>query len=303
MRVLVTGATGFVGRWLMAELEEAGHEAIAAPRMEQLDLGASPDLRPLIRRVDPDTVAHLAAVSFVPEATVDPDRARRVNVEGTRALIQGLDAARSDAALLVTSTAEVYGVPDRLPLTEDAPLRPLNVYAETKVEQERIALQAAGRGRSVVITRAFNHIGPGQRPRFVVPALARRVLELKAARVDAIPVGNVDVRRDFTDVRDVVVAYRRLLEVFGDPRTDRGAAVYNVGSGRSISILDLLVRLCKLAGVEPRWRVDAAQVRAVDIPDSYADSTRLRAITGWGPRIPLDRSLLDVLDAIAAAAI
>jgi GDP-4-dehydro-6-deoxy-D-mannose reductase len=293
VRVLVTGATGFVGRWLLPELEAAGHEAVAAPSSADLDLASSPDLGPLIRSVRPDAVAHLAAVTFVPDATRDPDRAWRVNVDGTTALFAGLAAEGSQAAVLVASSADVYGTPDSLPVRETAELRPQNAYGRSKVAQEEVARAAARAARSVVLARSFNHIGPGQRPTFIAPKLARDVLRLQSGDLDSIPVGDVTTRRDFVDVRDVVLGYRLLLEVATGSRVE--GAPYNVGSGRSVAISELLARLCELAGVEPRWHVDPDQFRPNEIPDRYADITAIRALTGWEPRIPLDQSLRDVL--------
>jgi GDP-4-dehydro-6-deoxy-D-mannose reductase len=295
VRVLVTGATGFVGRWLLPELEAAGHEAVAGPSSKELDLGSSPDFVGVIRETRPDAVAHLAAISFVPAVEADPEHARRVNVEGTKALLAGLDAVRSDAPVLVTSSAEVYGVPDRLPVSETAAVRPVNAYGLTKVDQERVAIEARTRGRRLAITRAFNHVGPGQRPSFVVPKMARSVLQLRSGAIESIPLGNIDRRRDFTDVRDVVVAYRLVLEALADHRDLRDPPIYNVGSGRSISIREVLEAMCALTGVAPRWHVDPDLLRTDDVQDNRADASALRAATGWAPRIPFEQSLRDVL--------
>jgi GDP-4-dehydro-6-deoxy-D-mannose reductase len=294
VRVLVTGATGFAGRWLVPELASAGHAVIEAPSHRELDLGRSPDLGPLIRDVRPDVVAHLAAISFLPDAEADPELARRVNVGGTEALFQALDAAMSTAGVLVTSTSDVYAPDAPVPIAEDAQIAPVSAYGQSKVAQEDVASAAASRGRPVTIVRAFNHIGPGQRPVFVVPAFARRVLEVKAGRSDRIAVGSLAARRDFTDVRDVVRAYRWLLERMVASHTME-ATVVNVGSGRSVSMEELLRSLCAIAGVEPHWRVDAAKLRPNEIADRVADIGRLRSLTGWEPRIPLETSLRDVL--------
>ena len=295
MRVLVTGATGFAGRWLVLELATAGHTVIEAPSHRELDLGGSPDLVPLVRDARPDAVAHLAAVAYLPDAEADPEHAERVNVGGTEALFKALDAAGSNAAVLVTSTADVYAPTVPLPIDEEAEVAPRSVYGKTKVAQEAVAQAAARDGRAVAIARAFNHVGPGQRPVFVVPALARRVLEVRAGRTASIAIGNVSARRDFTDVRDVVLAYRLLLERMADAERSEAATIVNVGTGRSVAIEEVLRLLCTLAGVEPRWHVDEAQVRPIDIADRVADIGRLRLITGWEPRIPLETSLRDVL--------
>jgi GDP-4-dehydro-6-deoxy-D-mannose reductase len=303
MRVLLTGATGFVGRWLSTELEQAGHDVVAAPGQDELDLGGNPDLRPVVAASQPDAVAHLAAVSFGPDATRRPLLAERVNVGGTRALFAALAAEGSDAAVLVTSSSEVYGKPEpgELPITEAHPRRAKEAYGRSKVAQEDAALEAAP-SRTVVITRAFNHIGPGQREVFVAPAMARRVLELKAGRAQSIPVGNLDVRRDIGDVRDVVRAYRLLLEVAVAGRIPIGKRIYNVATGRSIAVRTLVEELCEIAGVPAVLKIDPALVRAGEAPEIRGDASLLHALTGWAPEIPLQTSLRDLLAAMAGRA-
>jgi GDP-4-dehydro-6-deoxy-D-mannose reductase len=302
MRVLVTGAHGFVGRWLTSELEAAGHLVVPAPSHTELDFGASPDLSPLIRDARPDAIAHLAAVSFGPDAERDPGRARAVNAGGTQSLFDGLDRTGSSSPVLVTSSSEVYGTQAQLPIAEDAALLADREYGRSKIEQERVSLEAQRRGRRVIVVRAFNQVGPGQRPEFVAPAFARRVLAVKRGEAADIPVGNIDVRRDFTDVRDVVRAYRLLLEALAVGRSIEGLEppVVNVGSGRSVAIRDVLATLCEAAGVPMTTRVDPTFLRQDDMPDAYADITRLRRLITWTPEIPLERSLADLLASLEA---
>lgn len=300
MKILVTGASGFAGRWLVRELTAAGHETVAFPPRRDLDL-ARPDahaMRDLIGRVRPDAVAHLAAVSFLPDAARDPAYAEGVNVGGTAALLDALEKVGSRAAVLVTSSADVYAARAELPIREEAPIEPVSDYGRTKVAQEALALGAAAT-RRVVITRAFNHIGPGQRPVFVVPQLAQRVHDVLKGRTNSITVGNLAARRDFTDVRDVVRAYRLVLERVAVTTDNADPLIVNIGSGRSVSIEDVLLLLCTMAGVEPRWTVDSDRLRANDIPDRVADATRLRDLTGWSPAIPLETSVRDVLESAA----
>jgi GDP-4-dehydro-6-deoxy-D-mannose reductase len=302
--VLLTGARGFVGRWLTAELESSGHTVIPAPPRRELDLSAPEAVSGVaaaVRAAQPDAVAHLAGMAYGPDATADPGRAIAVNAGGTGAVLAGLDAADSPAIALVVSTGDVYGPPSRLPIREDAPLAAVDAYGRSKVEEERVALDAHARGRRLVIVRSFNHTGPGQREVFAAPALARRVVALKRGEASDIRAGNLDARRDFTDVRDVVRAYRLLLEklVTGD-ELGFEPPVVNVGSGRSIAIRDILETLCRLAGVPARVRVDPALLRANDTPEIYADITRLRTLTGWNPTIPLEQTLSDLLASIDA---
>jgi GDP-4-dehydro-6-deoxy-D-mannose reductase len=304
LKILVTGSTGFVGRWLVRDLQGSGHEAVESPASAELDLTNRDAVAGLLDRVRPDAVAHLAGVSYGPDARRDPDLAFAVNVGGTETLIAAIAAASPGAALLVAGSSEVYGRPrpEDLPLTEDAPTEPTQPYGLSKLAQERAALAAAERyALPVVVARSFNHTGPGQRPEFVAPALARRVLAARAAGDREIPVGNVDVKRDLGDVRDVVRAYRLLLEGLAAGAIGSGS-VANVATGRAVAIREVLAILSRLAGVDAEPRVNAALVRADDPPEIVGDASRLRASTGWVPRLSLDQTLGDLLRSIESTA-
>ena len=299
MRVLLTGAGGFVGRWLTAELAAAGHEVIPAPPHRELDLAARPDLGPLISRTRPDAVAHLAGMAYGPDAVRDPEAAIAVNAGGTAAVLAGLDAAGSASPALIVTSSDVYGSPATLPVPESAPVRPKDAYGRSKAAEERVALEAHARGRALVIARSFNHTGPGQRAEFAAPALASRVLAVKLGDASEIRAGNLESRRDFTDVRDVVRAYRLLLErLVGPDGLGVEPPVVNVGSGRSVAIREVLETLCRMAGVAPQVRVDPSLLRPDDVADVYADVSLLRQLTGWEPRIPLEQTLADLLASI-----
>jgi GDP-4-dehydro-6-deoxy-D-mannose reductase len=181
-------------------------------------------------------------------------------------------------------------------LTEAAPTLPVSPYGLSKLAQEAVALATArAAGIPVVVTRSFNHTGPGQRPDFVVPALARRVVEAKRTGASAIRVGNAEVRRDFLDVRDVVIAYRLLIEWMVGSRLEPAELVVNVASGRSMSIRDVAGLLIAQAGIDCGMETDPALVRADDPPEIVGSSALLRVIAGWQPTFPLDRTLHDVL--------
>ncbi len=304
MRVLVTGANGFVGSWLLRELLSAGHDAVGAPSSADLDITDGPAVARLVRDVRPDAVAHLAAVSYGPEARADPARAMAVNEGGTRAVMDAIGAERPGVPVLVTSSSEVYGAPDAedLPLTEASPLRAVLPYGRSKMAQERVALElGAVSAIPVVVTRAFNHTGPGQRPVFVAPALAQRALALRGTDATSIRVGNVDVRRDFLDVRDVVRAYRGLLEGAAAGSVPPGTVV-NVASGRSVSIREILVEICRIAGVTATPVTDASLVRTDDPAEMVGDAAALRALTGWSPRIDLRTTLADLVVSLESRA-
>jgi GDP-4-dehydro-6-deoxy-D-mannose reductase len=306
MRVLVTGAGGFVGRWLTRELQASGHEVVGPPERE-LDVTDAGAMSAAIGAIRPDAIAHLAAVAYAPDAAGDPARAFRVTVGGTVALGEALLANQVRPAILISGSSEVYGAPhpDSLPLTETAPLAPRTAYAISKVSQEAVALRyAALLELPLVATRSFNHTGPGQRPVFVVPALANRVADAARAPRGAasVRVGNLDVRRDFTDVRDVVRAYRLLLERLADGSIAPGGAILNVASGQSVAIRSILERFVALSGAPIEPAVDPALVRSDDPPDIRGDASALTAATGWRPERDLESTLSDVWSEVTAAA-
>ncbi|MGA3029977.1 MAG: GDP-mannose 4,6-dehydratase [Candidatus Limnocylindrales bacterium] len=300
MRVFVTGAIGFVGQWLEKELRGSGHEVVAAPGPDVLDIA---DKAGLVRWLDqpsgvPDAVIHLAGMAFAPDAFVDPREAFRVNVGGTVALFEALREIGIRPPVLVTCSADAYGAPrpEDLPLREDAPLAPNNAYGLSKVAQEGAAAEASARyGFPVIVTRAFNHTGPGQRPVFVVPAMAQRVMAMKRGQATSIPAGNLDVGRDLTDVRDVVVAYRLLVQASAKGELGDRFTVVNVASGEVVTVRSLILRLCALAGVTPAIEIDPSLVRTDDPPEIRGDSALIRQLVGWEPCIPLERTLADVL--------
>jgi len=304
MRVYVTGAIGFVGGWLQDELRGHGHTVVPAPGPEELEIT---DRAGLARWFDgpdgpPEAVIHLAGMAFAPDARKDPAEAFRVNVGGTAALFEALRSLGIKPAVLVAGSSEVYGAPATadLPLREDSPTSARHAYALSKVAQEAVAVEASVRyGFPVVVARPFNHTGPGQRPVFVVPAMARRVVALQRGESSCIPAGNVDVRRDLTDVRDVVRAYRLLLELLAnDPA--QPPRVVNIAAGEAFSIRGLIEQLCALAGVPVCIEVDKALVRGDDPAEIRGDATLLTQLTGWRPEIPMRQTLADVLADVTA---
>jgi GDP-4-dehydro-6-deoxy-D-mannose reductase len=302
-RVLITGAGGFVGSYLVAYLAEAypgwqvtgtiRHAAERASGFVPCDLRDAGAVLSLIERTAPEMVIHLAGQSNVPASLKDPETTLANNILGTLHLLDGCRAHAPNARLLIISSSEVYGPtpPETQPLCEERPLRPVNPYAVSKAAQEMLALQYAhSYALDVVVARPFNHIGPGQTDRFVVSAFARQVVEVERGERRAVSVGNLDAARDFTDVRDVVRAYPLLLEK-GEP-----GGIYNIGRGTAVTIGDLLDLLRRLAHRPIAIERDPARLRPSDVPVMIADTTRLRQATGWQPEIPLVQSL----DAIVA---
>lgn len=291
MRALITGAEGFVGRYLRHHLEEAGDEVVGIDRAEGPDLLDGPGMGAIVADVAPDAVYHLGGWSDVGASWSEPLEAFRVNAEGTLNLLQ---ACRDrPIRVLVISSADIYGkvTLGELPLTEESPLRPVSPYAASKVAADQLALQAwLGFGLETVRARAFNHLGPGQTNRFVAPALAERIATCELDGTEVVTVGNLTPRRDFTDVRDVVRAYR-LLVTEGEP-----GASYNVCSGVDLPISDLAERLVRLADRPMRLESDPDLQRPVDVPVLRGDATKLHKVTGWSPEISIDQTLTDLLD-------
>ena len=291
MRALVTGGHGFVGRWLAAHLEKEGDEVVATG--EEVDVRDPDAVLQSLTGTRPDAVYHLAGRAHVGSSWDDPAATFRVNADGT---LHVLDAARrleSPPRVLVVSSAEVYGVvtPEQLPLREDLPTDPVSPYAASKVAAEVVARQSAkGFGLHVSIVRPFNHIGPGQSPNFVVSALAKRIVDAERSGARVLEMGNPTPRRDLTDVRDVVRAYRLVIER-GEP-----GAIYNVCTGRDVVIGELAQRLIDLSGVDLELRTGTVELRPIDIPVLRGDPTRVHDAVGWSPEYALDETLADVLD-------
>ncbi len=302
MRVLVLGARGFVGRHLVALLRERGHEVVPADREPHedalpVDVADPLAVRAAFELARPAAVAHLAAQAFVPAALADPAGTFAVNAGGTLNVLEAARAQREGGAaprVLVVSSAEVYGAqpPGAYPLRETTAPRPANPYAASKLAAEALA-QAYARayGLDAVVTRAFNHIGPGQDERFAVAGFAAQIARAAAGRGPLIEVGNLEAARDFLDVRDVCAAYALLLEGAGEP-----GELYNVASGSATPLKDVLRRLVEIARVPVEIREDPARMRLADVPLSAGDAAKLRAATGWAPRISLAAALRAVYD-------
>ena len=291
MRSLITGGRGFVGTWLAEHLSELGDEVV---RIDQEVEITDPDaLLAAVRAAAPDAIYHLAALTHVGQSWDEPLRVLEVNVIGTAALLAAARECGTDPRVLVTSSAEVYGPvtdPDRLPLREGSPTAPLTPYAASKLAAEAVVTQAVlGHGQQVITVRPFNHVGPGQAPSFAVSALAKRIVDAERSGARSIPVGNLSARRDFTDVRDVVRAYRLLVE------SAPAGEVYNVCSGRDVSIDEIAHSLIALAGSPLELETDPSLVRAVEVPVLRGDPAKLHDATGWKPEISLEQTLADVM--------
>jgi len=292
VKALVTGAAGFVGPHLIDHLRQQGDDVTGTDRSTGLDLGDPDATRRFLDQVQPEVVYHLAGDSDVGGSWQHPLTTFRANAEATLTLLESARAVGVERVVAIGS-ADVYGkvVEHELPLTETSELRPTSPYAASKVAADFIALQAfLGHGQSVVRVRPFNHIGPGQSDRFVAPAIACRIAANERDGTSEVPVGNLEARRDLTDVRDVVRAYRLLAE------HGEGGQVYNVCSGTAVRIGDLADRLVSLAASPMHLVTDPSLLRPVDIPVLRGDNHRLVAATGWAPVHSIDDTLADLMD-------
>jgi len=299
-KVLITGAAGFVGGHLTAHLQACGDEVIGVDRfaipssgMPGMDITDAAAVRALIGDVRPSAIYHLAGWADVGGSWKAPVEAFRANAEGTLNVLSAAVEAGVQRVLAVSS-ADVYGKvdPSELPLTEDSPLRPASPYAASKVAADYLGLQAwLGNGLPVLRVRAFNHLGPGQTDKFVAPAIASRIARAELGDgSDVLPIGDLSARRDFTDVRDVVRAYRLLME-HGEP-----GEVYNVCSGVDLAVQDLADQLLAQARIPLRFETDPALLRPVEVPVLRGSYQRLEQTTGWKPEIPIAQTLTDLLE-------
>jgi len=293
-RLMVTGLDGFVGRHVKQAVESLrdGRFQLVEAR-GAIELREPATLQQAIEETRPDYVLHLAAQSFVPASVKDPRATYEVNFFGTLNLLQALKAGGFRGRMLYVGSAEEYGAvrDEDLPVVESCPLRPRTPYGVSKAAAELLCYQwTQDQGFEIVMSRPFNHLGPGQAEHFVVPDFAKQVTEIKLGRREPVlKVGAIEVTRDFTDVRDVVQAYLALME-----RGESGEA-YNVCSGREYSIREILEELIRLAEVECRIIVDNARLRAVERKRNRGSFEKLAQCTGWNPRITLTESLRDVL--------
>jgi GDP-4-dehydro-6-deoxy-D-mannose reductase len=297
MRSLVIGAGGFVGGYLVDHLCEQGDHVVATTIASMpvragvdvltLDITDPVSVADVIQRVKPEVVYHLAGIAFVPEAENNFERTLTVNVSGT-ANVARYCHLNSSASLLFVSSAEVYGQvkPDELPVTEANELRPANNYSLSKRMAELVVERYGRQGLRHSIARPFNHIGPGQDPRFVASNFALQLARVaRGLTPPVLEVGNLEARRDFSDVRDIVRAYRRIATGH--------SGVFNLGSGHSHSIQQLLDTLIELSGCDVEIRQDPNRMRGPEVPELFGSIERAGKVCGWKPEIPLRRSLED----------
>jgi GDP-4-dehydro-6-deoxy-D-mannose reductase len=285
--VLITGADGFVGKHLRAQLGDAGLSA----DVDVLDTEA---LATRLRGAQPRAVVHLAAQSSVAASWEDVAGAWTVNVLGAVNVLEATRVEAPQARVVFASTGEVYGRAEQLPTPESAPVAPLSPYAATKAAAEIACAQFANQGVGVVVVRAFNAEGPGRDVRFAIGSWTHQIAELEACGGGQLEVGDLEVARDITDVRDVCRAYTLLLDADVE-------GTYNVASGHSVRMSEIVETLVRLARVPIEVVQRAGRVRPAEIRRMEGDPSRFRAATGWEPEIPLEQTLADTLEAARAS--
>jgi len=312
LRALITGITGFAGSHL-AEFILSNHpdvevygimrwrsrteniEAIEQRvKLVECDLRDATSVKTLLGRVRPDMVFHLAAQSYVPSSWNAPGESLTTNIIGQLNIFEAVRELKIEPWIQIACSSEEYGLvkEDELPIKETNPLRPLSPYAVSKVGQDYLGYQYhMSFGLKVVRTRGFNHDGPRRGDVFVSSNFAKQLVEVeKGKRPAVIHVGNLEARRDFSDVRDIVRGYWLSLE-----RCEAGE-VYNLCSGKAYSIQEVLDRLIELSGAKVKIEQDPARLRPSDVPVLIGDCTKFREVTGWKPEIPYDKTLADMLD-------
>ncbi len=310
--ILVTGANGFVGPYLLDALEQQGandqviHACYydeqttsiddSAVQWHHINIANREEAYSLIQETSPDYLIHLAAISHVPTAGSAIELTWQVNVMGSLYLFEAIRKFAKDCRIIFISSSEVYGESFKKhdPVDENVCLQPLNTYATSKAAVDLLSAQLATEGTRIIRLRPFNHIGPGQAENFVIPAFASQIAKIEAGlQPPVIQVGNLSVLRDFLDVRDVVQAYVKVLQDYD--KLQNGAA-YNISSGQGHKIETLLDSLCRMAKVDVSVEVDASRVRAVEIQSAVGDSSLLQQTLGWAPEYSIGQTLQDVLN-------
>jgi GDP-4-dehydro-6-deoxy-D-mannose reductase len=311
MKALITGVTGFAGSFLAEKLVSQKKYDVYGTYLTQeslanvekikdqlnlirADLSNSELVTKIIKDTSPDIIFHLAALTSPADSFRNPIATLNNNISLQTNILESVRTYVPEAKILIISSADIYGkvTKENLPISENTPLMPTNPYSVSKIAQDYLGLMYnLTYGLKTIIVRPFNHIGPRQSPNFAVSSFAKQIAEIeKGKKEPAMLVGNLDAKRDFTDVRDMMDAYILAVEKgkYGD--------VYNLGSGKSYKMLDILNKLISLSKLKIAIKTDPKLLRPSDNPELICDSGKFRSITGWAPKIPLEKTLLDTLD-------
>ena len=293
-RALITGASGFVGKHLIKELESNGYEVFAYDRdkMNLLDYEA---VHSILRKIRPDYIFHLAGIAFVPTSWTDPKLVMEVNTIGSLNIFEAVRSTGLNPVIQIAGSSEEYGLvhEDECPINENNVLRPMSTYAVSKIAMDFLGYQYfKSYGTRIIRTRAFNHEGYGRGEQYMTSSFAKQLVQVAFGMKQAIQHGNLKAQRDITDVRDMVRAYR--LAVEGGESGEN----YNIGFGKAYSVQEILDKLIKIGqtrypGVDFKTAEDASRLRPSDVPLLLCDSTKFRDKTGWKPVYSIDETLLE----------
>lgn len=297
-KVLITGMSGFVGPYLKSELESHGYEVFGLDRgsssgieSDGVYLGDITDfefVEKVIQEIMPNEIYHLAGFSSVKKSFEQPELAMKINVEGTRNVLEAVRKFCPNTKVLIVSSSDIYGAPKIIPIRESESVQATSPYSASRIAQEKLVDEY--KDLYIVISRSFNHTGPGQTDTFVLADFTKQVVEIEMGlKEPVIHTGDLEITRDFSDVRDVVRAYYELLQ-----KGKRGQ-IYNVGSGIGYNLSDLLMKIITLSGLDILVKKDPDKVRPIDIPELVANISKISADTGWIPVYSIDKTIEDLL--------
>jgi GDP-4-dehydro-6-deoxy-D-mannose reductase len=309
-KILITGYLGFVSRHLLDHLEYTGddYEIIGLSRSVesgdkqhgnivlknvQADLNDRKHIAVILEKFQPHQIIHLASDSSVAHSWQAPVESFQNNTNIFLNLVESVRMLQFPCRILSIGSSEEYGVVDakHIPIREETPFNPVSPYAVARVSQELLSrIYAHGYGMDIVITRSFNHIGPGQKDNFVISSFAKQIMAIKKGSGSGLQVGNIEVIRDFLDVRDVVKAYMLLLE------KGRSGQVYNICSGKGYSLKEVLDKMLAIAGVDAGYQINEQLIRPADNPVIIGSNEKIKTECGWQPEISIEQSLKDILD-------
>lgn len=290
MKILLTGYNGFVGKHIIS----CNKCEIMADEQGQIPLTDQVRMVRLISKIQPDAVIHLAAQSNVAKSFSHPKQTYDTNFYGTLNLLEALCESKFKGKFLFIGSGDIYGIVTKLPITEDMPLKPRNPYAVSKVAAEALCYEWSQHSEfDIIMTRSFNHIGPGQSEEFVISSFAKQIMLIKNGKITPVlKTGNLDVTRDFVDVRDVIRAYFLLLE------HGENSQIYNICSGNERLIRDILVKMLEIANTTAIIEQESSLVRKVEQSRVYGSYAKLHQATTWRPEINFEQTLLDILRSV-----
>ncbi len=310
-KILITGISGFAGSYLahsllnlkdvkvMGTFHSQKHQDLISDisqslELYQLDLMDSQRVFEVVAKTSPNEIYHLAALASAAQSFEEPSLVITNNIVSQLNLFEAVRKVGLNPKIMIISSAEVYGIvgPKDLPIDENTPLKPASPYATSKIAQDYMGLQYhLSYNLNIIRARPFNHIGPGQSAQFATSAFAKKIAEIeKGKREPILTVGNLEAKRDFTNVKDMVKAYTLLME------KGRAGEVYNIGSGKSYKISEVLDILLSFSDAKIKVEVDKALLRPSDNPELLCDNRKVTTLTGWKPQIPIEQSLKEILE-------